>query len=135
VIGDERGTAALELTLGLCVLVLPLVMLVSALPTWLERDSVTRAIAREAARSYVVASDPAAGVRAAGTIADRIATNHGLTPQSFSLNLDGELDWGSHVTVTVRTVVPLLWLPGIGHVGGFTISAHHREVVDPYRSF
>lgn len=125
----------MELTLGLCVLVLPLVMLVSTLPTWLERESVTRAIAREAARSYVLASDPAAGVQAAGTIAERIAANHGLASQSFRLNIVGDLNWGSQVTVTVRTLVPLLWVPGIGHVGGFTISAHHREVVDPYRSF
>lgn len=131
----EDGSATLELTLGTAVLVLPMVLLVAMLPLWLERESVTALAAREAARAFVLAGEPGQAVQRAQTVARRIAADHGIAPADFTVRVSGALDWGATATVSASVRVPVVTLPVLGPVGGFTITREHHEIVDPYRSW
>lgn len=132
---DESGSAVLELVLGLCLLVLPAAMLAGALPTWVERESAARLAAREAARTYVLAATPGDAERAATAALHEVVRNHRFDPGQFRLRLDGALSRGAQVTAEVTTRAPLLWVPGMGRFGGFTLTARHTERVDDYRSW
>lgn len=131
---SERGSAGLELVLGVCVLLLPTLMLVSVLPVWSERQIVAASVAREAARAFVLAPSASEGDRAARRMADQIARDHGLPPEAFALRLSGRWRRGATATAEVRTTVPALRLPLIGRVGRLVISVTHTEQRDPYRS-
>ena len=50
-LGRERGFVATEFVLGVGVLLLPVVVVVLTIPTWSERQTTARAIAREVART------------------------------------------------------------------------------------
>jgi hypothetical protein len=67
----ERGSASLELALGVAVLVVPAVVAVVSFAPWLEARAFVRAAAAEAARAAVLApTDPgAAGARAVSDMA------------------------------------------------------------------
>lgn len=132
---DERGSASMELTLGIALLLVPVVMLVALLPSWLERHAVAGLLSREAARAFVLASDDSEARAAARTVAGLIAQDHRLTAGEWSLSLDGGLAPGAVVVARTRVRVPAVTLPALGQVGGFTVTAEHREVVDPYRSW
>lgn len=134
-IGREDGAATLELSLGTAVLVLPMVLLVAMLPLWLERESVTSLAAREAARAFVLAAEPAQAVQQAQDVARRIAQEHGIAAADFTLRVSGALEWGATATVSASVRMPVLTLPVLGAVGGFTITREHREIVDPYRGW
>lgn len=131
----ELGNATLEFTLGVALLVAPMVMAVAMLPLWLERQAVAALAAREAARAYVLQSDDTTAAQAARQVAERIADDHRVPAGELSLRLSGRLARGAPVSARAGARVPVLTLPGIGRVGGFTIWAEHREVVDPYRSW
>lgn len=131
----EDGAATLELTLGIAVLVLPMVLLVAMLPLWLERESVASLAAREAARAFVLAHEPAEAVPQAQALARRIAQDHGIAPADFTVRVAGALEWGATATVSASVRVPVVTLPVLGAVGGFTITREHHEIVDPYRSW
>jgi hypothetical protein len=130
----ESGSAPLEFVLGVCVLLLPTVMLVSILPTWSARQVVTAAMAREAARAYVLAPGPAEADRLARRVADQIARDHGHEPSAFSVRVSGRWALGAAVAVEVRTTVPLVRVPLFGRMGRFSLAARHTEQRDPYRS-
>lgn len=133
---DERGiSGALDMTLAVGLIMLPVVMLVASLPAWVETRSMAELAAQEAARTVVLADDQAGG-EAAGTAAARlIATNHGIDGSSLTISYTGVLEWGQEITATVRVPMPVLSIPLIGTftVGDFT--AQHTERVDDYRSF
>ena len=133
----ESGYVAAELAIGVGLLLFPVALLVLTLPSWSERQTTARAIAREVGRVVAVR-----GVcdrdRAVGTAAS-MAVNLGLAPSELDVALDcaagARLERGSdlHVAVTVR--VPAVDIPGIGAVGEWSWTAHHDEPVDQYRSF
>lgn len=132
----ERGFAAIELSAGVALLVLPVALLVLGLPQWSERQSVARLAAREAARVVTLAGwcDGTTG-RAA---ADRIAEAAGLTPEALRLSLDcvapDPLPRRGVVTARVTVAMPLLDVPVVGALTAWAWSAEHREPVDPYGS-
>jgi hypothetical protein len=130
----EQGSVAVELSLGIGLLVLPMALLVLLLPTWLERQSVARVAAQEAARSVVVAADPQQAPAIARTVANRIAANHGLPARAITVRMSGGMRRGGVVTATVSIEMPATSFPGLGEVAGFSYTTAHREVVDPYRS-
>lgn len=132
---DDAGSVAVELALGVGVLVLPVAVLVLLLPTWIERQSMARTAAHEAARAMALADDPVTGRAAAEEVATTIAANHGVADDLAAVTVSGDLRRGSTVTATVTVRIPLVAIPFVGDVGGFTISATHREPVDRYRSF
>jgi hypothetical protein len=130
----EQGSVAIELSLGIGLLVLPMALLVLLLPTWLERQSMARVAAQEAARSVAVAADPRQASTVASEIVTRIAANHGLPAQAMTVRVSGGRDRGDIVTATVSVQMPATNFPGLTQVAGFRYTTAHREVIDPYRS-
>lgn len=133
----ERGYVAAEVAIGIGLLIFPVALLVLTLPTWSERQTTARSVAREVARLVAVA-----GVcdreRALET-GHEMARNLGLPPADLDIELDcapgGRLARGDHVRASVTVAVPAVDLPGIGSVGAWSWTAHHSEPVDQYRSF
>jgi Flp pilus assembly protein TadG len=141
VTGGERGSVPIEFALGIGVLVLPVAILVLVFPTWIERQSMDRMAAQEAARAVAVAGTVAEGVADGAALAAQIADNHDLADDFGGVAFtdpdrdgDGAPDRGGAVTATVTVRVPLTTIPLIGHGGGFTLTASHTEYVDAYRS-
>jgi hypothetical protein len=133
----ERGYVAGELAIGIGLLVFPVALLVLTLPTWSERQTTARSVAREVARVVAVA-----GVcdrqRAVETGHD-MARNLGLSPADLDVELDcvpgARLPRGESVRASVTVAVPAVDFPAIGGVGAWSWTAHHSEPIDQYRSF
>lgn len=136
----EQGTAAIELALGILVLVIPIAVLVLSFGPTLERRVLARSLARETARVIVHAdgdvSDPERDrlvgiVRAAGVAPGsvRVATCEDIlraVPEVDGCRLQGRVD----VSVSVEVAVQPQLLPG----GPEIVSYTHTEPLDPYRS-
>jgi hypothetical protein len=133
----EHGYVAGELALGIGLLIFPVALLVLTLPTWSERQTTARSIAREVSRVVAVAGVCDRG-RAVDTGRD-MARNLGLPPNDVDVQLDcapGErLRRGGSVRAAVTVAVPAVTFPGIGSVGAWSWTAHHSEPIDQYRSF
>ena len=133
----EGGYVAAELALGVGLLVFPVALLVLTLPTWSERQTTARSIAREVSRVVAVAGVCDRG-RATDTGHD-MARNLGLAPSDVDVRLDcvpgGRLPRGGSVRASVTVAVPAVTFPGIVSVGAWSWTAHHSEPVDQYRSF
>jgi hypothetical protein len=133
----ESGFVATELAIGIGLLVLPVACLVLTLPTWSERQTTARAIAREVGRATAVAGrcDRAA----AEALTREMAANLGLDARDVAVALDcpsgARLARGATVTARVTVAVPAVAIPGIGSVGAWSWTAAHTETVDPFRSF
>ena len=73
----DRGAAAVELPLAVCLLLLPIAMIVMLLPQWPERQTVATAAAKDAATIYANASDPNTGAElAASSVAEAAAMRY-----------------------------------------------------------
>jgi hypothetical protein len=133
----ERGYVAGELALGIGLLLFPVALLVLTLPSWSERQTTARSIAREVSRAVAVAG-VCDSARAAQTGQD-MARNLGLAPADVDVRLDcatgARLPRGGNVRASVTVAVPAVELPGIGGVGAWSWTAHHSEPIDQYRSF
>jgi hypothetical protein len=133
----ERGYVAGELAIGVGLLVFPVALLVLTLPTWSERQTTARSVAREVARVVAVAGvcDRQRALETSHTM----ARNLGLPPTDLDVQLDcvpgARLPRGESVRASVTVAVPAVDLPGIGGVGAWSWTAHHRELIDQYRSF
>lgn len=129
----ERGSASLELALGIAMLVVPAVVAVISFAPWLEARAFVRAAAAEAARAAVLTpSGPAeAGTRA---VADMAA---GRDMTGVTVVMCGGrpcvVERGEVVGARVTVEIPLVTTPW-GAVGGITVEASHSEPVDLYRS-
>jgi Flp pilus assembly protein TadG len=130
----ERGSAPIEFALAVGLLLLPIAALVSVFPTWVERQSMARVAAREAARAVVLADSWDTGVLTAMERSDRVAANHGVAPADLHVVVDGALTRGASVTATASVEIPISIVPGFGSTGGFTWTVTHTERVDDYRS-
>jgi hypothetical protein len=131
----QEGYVALELALGLGVLVLPLTVMVLTFPTWVERQSLARSASQEAARTVVLADSWDQGVSEATALVRQMAANDGLPSTEVSVAFSGALARGSSVTASVLVTVPGASLPLIGSVGAWSVSSSDTEQVDLYRSF
>lgn len=131
------GYASTELVAGIGLLLVPVALIVLSLPTWAETQSAARAVAREAARAYVLADDADAGVTAAVATAERTAANR-------DVRLVGSVRIGGHrdprpgvpgeVEATVVVRLPVLVIPWVGPVGHLDWSVTHTEPIDVHRS-
>jgi hypothetical protein len=133
----EGGYVAAELALGIGLLVFPVALLVLTLPTWSERQTTARSIAREAAR--VVAVEGLCDRQRATDTASEMARNLGLSSSDVAVAVEcspgARLPRGGNVRVSVTVTVPAVDIPGIGGIGAWSWTAHHSEPVDQYRSF
>lgn len=129
----QRGTASLELALGMSLLVIPAVVAVLSFSPWLEARSFVRSAAAEGARAAVLASgDPtSAGTSLVAAMAE------GREYEGVAVEMCGGalcvLERGAYVTVRVSLEVPLVSTPW-GDVGGVVVEGFHAEPVDAYRS-
>ena len=76
--GGQAGFTAAEFVLGVCVIVVPVALLVLALPTWSERQSMAQRAANESAREVVLADSWSAGTSAARAVVEQVAGNFGV---------------------------------------------------------
>ena len=133
----ERGYVAGELAIGIGLLVFPVALLVLTLPTWSERQTTARSVAREVARVVAVAG--VCDRQRALETGHAMARNLGLPPADLDIQLDcvpgARLPRGESVRASVTAAVPAVDLPGIGSVGAWRWTAHHSEPIDQYRSF
>jgi hypothetical protein len=122
------------LLFGLLVLVLGTLVVANA---WGVIDAKVAAAgaAREATQTFVQApagSDPTALARVAAV---RAIVAQGRDATRMTMLVSGDLTRCSRVVAEVRYRVPLIVVPALGGMGsGFTASARHSELVDPYRS-
>jgi hypothetical protein len=133
----ERGYVAGELALGIGLLLFPVALLVLTLPTWSERQTTARSIAREVARIVAVAG--VCDRTRASVTGEEMARNLGLSVGDIDVQLDcatgARLPRGRNVRASVTVAVPAVEFPGIGSVGAWSWTAHHSEPIDQYRSF
>ncbi len=132
---SERGSAPLELALGVGLLVLPALVAVLSFGPWLEARAFVRAAAAEGARSAVLATgDPATA--GASTIG-QMASGRGFDASSVHVIMCGDgscvRERGEYVTAEVAVDIALISTPW-GEVGGVTVRAAHAEPVDAFRS-
>jgi hypothetical protein len=141
----EHGTVPIELAAAVGLLLLPAALLVLSFGPWLERRTLVRSVAAEAARLEVLSDgDEIAVSRLVAGWAER----NGIDPAGLEVALCGgpaspadrplrstclPLRRSEVVAVEVRTVVPVVRTP-FGDVGGVTVSATAVEVVDRHRS-
>lgn len=133
----QRGYVAVELALGISLLVLPVAALVVTLPGWAERQSVARVIAREVARTTAVGGTCEPWESTA--LAVQLARNLGFGPADVSVTLDcvpgARLTRGGTVTARATVAMPAVAVPLLGAVGAWHWTAANVQPVDPYRSF
>jgi hypothetical protein len=128
------GFVAVELVAGLALLLLPVALVVLTLPTWSERQSTARAIAREVARQTARAGW--CDTDGAQALAGRMAGNLGVPPGGASVAVScapGDvLPPGGAVEVAVTVRMPAVHLPAVGDVAAWSWTARHRQPVDTY---
>lgn len=137
---SDRGHAAVELALGVGLLMFPVALLVLGFGPWSERAVLAEAVAAEASRAAVLGLSVAEG----DTIAEEMAANYGLSASQLRVGWCGStpasggsgdcaFDRGTMVGVEVSVWVPLVATPW-GAIGGIWIHRTHSEFVDIYRS-
>ena len=120
--------------LAVCLLVVPVLILVVTIPTWIERQSDATAAARNAARILATADTWDQGVTDANQTVAEIAANNGLDPAQVTTNYTGSLQPGSTVTAAVTVVIPATVFPGAGTFGERHWTATVTDRVDDYRN-
>ncbi len=127
---------AAELALGIGVLLLPVAFVVLTIPSWSERQTTGRAIAREVGRA--VARDGWCDTGLANDLAGVMAGNLGLARSDVQVGLDcasgDTLAAGSDLAVSVTVRMPAVHLPALGTVGEWSWTARHQQPVDLYGS-
>ena len=132
----DEGFAATELVLGVGLLLVPVALLVLTLPTWSERQTTARAMARAIAR--LVAAQGSCDTADAVGLGQVMARNLGLPDGDAQVRVGctpgAPLAPGSEVQADVTVVMPAVHLLGIGDVGAWRWTASHRQPVDLYVS-
>jgi hypothetical protein len=138
----DAGHAAVELALGVAVLMLPVALAVTAFGPWSERRVLAEAAAAEGARTAAIRLDLGEGA----TVVSRMVGDHGIDHSLVRLGWCGatpvelpttagtcSLDRGSNVEIELEVWAPLVTTPW-GPVGGLWVGASHSEPIDLYRS-
>ena len=131
---DQNGFAPLTTMLGVSLLMIPVLLLVLTLPTWVERTVDARDTAAQAARTLVTSDTWQTGVAAAQETVIQETDNDGLNPSDVTATFTGSLTPGSTVTATITVTIPAGTVPGIGAFATVHYSASSTQHVDTYRS-
>ena len=144
----QAGTAAIELVVGVALIMVPMAMIVLSFAPLLEARTFVRLATAEMARTIAITDgDEVVAHRAIRDMAlnnnidpDRIdvalcggaESSLSAAPASSCTDSDGLLARGTYVTVFMRVTVDIVPL----FTGGFTTSTgyEHAELVDQYRS-
>ncbi len=127
---DDRGEVALEWALGTTLILLPTLVLVTLVPVWVERQSMARVAALQAAQVAIIADDLEVGP----AVAAQVAANHGAPAGDLTVTVAGSLERDGSVTATAVVHLPVLRIPLIGDFGGANLTHVHTQRVDLYRS-
>ncbi|MHB1912120.1 MAG: hypothetical protein ACYCTI_08725 [Acidimicrobiales bacterium] len=130
----QSGSAPLSLTLGLGLLVIPVLLLVLTLPTWEARTVDARDAAAAAARTLVTSDSWSDGVASADQLVQEIGATDGVGSDQISVSFQGSLSRGAEVSAKVTVSIPAAQIPLIGAVGSLHYSATSTQLVDEYRS-
>lgn len=134
---DQRGSAAVELTLAVPALMIILVLLVAGGRLWFARTSVSDA-AYSAARTGSLARTAGGARSDAHAAADRSLATAGLRCASRSVGVDTggfgvPVGTPATVDVAVTCVVPFADLTLPGMPGSITLRANGSSALDTYR--
>jgi Flp pilus assembly protein TadG len=133
---DDGQVAGIEaVPFGLLIFVVGALLVANAWAVIDTKMAVTSA-SREAARTFVESTNPATARDDALAAAKEAISSYGRQASNLTLTGgDGDaLNRCQRVTFTASYPVPAVTLPFIGGFGsGFTVSASHTEVVDPFR--
>ena len=101
-----------------------------------DTKSATTEAARQAARTFVEASDPAVAEADATSAAQQALAGFGRNPTRARIALvSGGFSRCRMITIAVSYPAPLFELPFVGPVGrGLSVRSDHSELVDPFRS-
>ena len=101
-----------------------------------DTKTATSEAARQAARTYVEAPNPAAGATGATQAADQALAGYGRDTSRARIEMSSAgLSRCQRITVAVSYPAPLFDLPFVGPVGrGEPVTSRHSELVDPFRS-
>lgn len=136
VVCGAPGFIAIELVLGIGILLFPVTMLVTSLPRWSERQTMARTAATEAARAWARAGDDRIGQLEGDRQAREVARHYGVAEEAIDIAYEGSARVrGGSVRVAVTVEMPVTAIPLMGSVPGWTWTARHTEAVDLYRSF
>lgn len=144
----ERGAVAIELALGILVILVPVALLVLSFGPTLERRTFVRLAAAEVARFVVLSDgDEASAIERLG----QMAANNRIAPSEVTVSLcggeatsldvpamssclvDGLLPRDGVVVVRVDAEIPILPIPeGVRPI--VRTAYEHSEFADPYRS-
>lgn len=141
----QRGSAPIEVVLGIGLILIPLTLLSLSFGAYLQRMVFVRIAAVEAGRELVLSDGSEDGVVA---LIAEIARNHGVQASEVAVGFCGGAirpvtdppgsgcgspEKGKEFTVTVTVAVPALVTP-YGEVGNLMARASHTEMVGLYRS-
>jgi hypothetical protein len=129
----EAGFAALELAIGLVVLVMVAVVTIT-LTTWPERATTGRRVARIAAQAAAQETSWENAQAAGTSAAEEAATNYGLRAGDFNVNFVGSIERDGAVTATVAIRMPAIAVPGIARAGEWTWTTSSTQAAGTYRS-
>lgn len=130
-LGGDRGSVAVELALGVPLLVLLLFLLIGAFNVGRANIDVNAA-AGAAARAASLTRTSAAATTAATTSA---TTNLGTDCTRLSVSVDtSNYRRGGTVTVSLACTVPTRGLIGVGLPGALTITASSTSPIDRFRA-
>lgn len=148
----QDGFVAAEFVLATGVLLVPMIILALSLPVWIERMSLARVAAQEAARAVALASDTGSGGRLGTGLVMQVARNHDVAAEDVSVcfsvhNFEDAaprgctgltaIRRGAGITAAVTIRLPVIALPFLAKSFGTLppYTARHTERVDLYRSF
>ncbi len=126
----EDGSAPVELVASAALLVLPVVMIVASLPTWMEASAMGRTVATEVARIAAIAVTGHGRAENMGAVIAELDGRQAgvVTDVAQPVYANG------HVSVKVTVEFPAIRLPFIDvGVGNLTRTITHVEAVDVYR--
>lgn len=121
-------------------ILVPVVVMATAVPTWVERDDVAGDLARDAARTWVLSDGRESvfeRIEEMESVAELdLARRWGCPADSGCLQvlLDDRTGEVPSVTVTVRVWMPGVVIPFMGTASGFWAQRTHSEVRDPFRN-
>lgn len=132
---EETGTAtAVGLVLGMVFLVLPVMVVVLALPAWEQRAVDAQDAARVGARTLVEATTWQIGEEQAQDAVSLVAEGDGIPVGDVETSCSGYLVPGASVRVSVTVTMPSQDLPVVGWVGPVHYTAVAVAQVDMFRA-
>ncbi len=132
---NQRGSVAIDVTVGVCFVLVPLLILVTAIPGWLTAREIASTAAREAARAAVMEGSAGAADEASHRIASQVVWERSTKIGFVGTALRGEWERGAVIDVTVEVTAEPIWVPLWGRVGdGYRVSAGSSERIGEWRS-